>query len=174
MSYTQLTSTATCTLAVNTAAEAITLLVDWLGNNPDEMPEGLSEDGTADEIADELSPYINMDEAGQIIVSIDTEGDGNYHSEVFDFITSHFAQIQTSEYMTVTWSCYDSRDGISSGTDYYDQNGRYFDMSDKSKDGKALDEIAKILSGTSWDVDMLMSISDVVTGTGRVVKDLEG
>ena len=172
MSYTQCTSTATCTLAVNTAAEAITLLTDWLGNNPDKIPDGLSKNGTADEIADELSAYISMDTEGQIVVSIDSEGDGNYDLNVFDFIISHFAQIQTSEFMTVTWASYDSRDGMSSGTDYYDQNGKCFDMHDKSKDSKALDQIAQILSGKSWDVDMLMSISDIINSTGRIVKDL--
>lgn len=102
MSYTTYSATATCTLAVNTVSEAIILLTDWLGNYPDDMPEGLSADGTAAAISDELSPYINMDESGEIIVTVDSEGDGIYDTEVFDFITSHFAQIQTSDYMTVT------------------------------------------------------------------------
>jgi hypothetical protein len=174
MSYTQHASTATCTLSVNTVDEAVTLLTDWLGNNPDEFPDSLSEDGAESEIADELSPYISRDESGQIIVSVDSESDdGNYSSDVFDFITSHFAEIQTSEYMTVTWSCFLSRDGMSSGTDYYDQDGKYFYISSKSKDSKALDSIAALLSGTEWNVDTLMSISDLVTGTGREIKDLE-
>ena len=168
MSFTQHASTATCTLSVNTVDEAVTLLTDWLGNNPDEFPDSLSEDGAESEIADELSPYISRDESGQIIVSVDSESDdGNYSSDVFDFITSHFAEIQTSEYMTVTWSCFLSRDGMSSGTDYYDQDGKYFYISSKSKDSKALDSIAALLSGTEWNVDTLMSISDLVTGTGR-------
>ena len=75
--------------------------------------------------------------------------------------------------MTVTWSCFLSRDGMSSGTDYYDQDGKYFYISSKSKDSKALDSIAALLSGTEWNVDTLMSISDLVTGTGREIKDLE-
>ena len=174
MSFTQHASTATCTLSVNTVDEAVTLLTDWLGNNPDKFPDSLSEDGAESEIADELSPYISRDESGQIIVSVDSESDdGNYSSDVFNFITSHFAKIQTSEYMTVTWSCFDSRDGMSSGTDYYDQDGKYFDMSNKSKDSKALDSIAALLYGTEWNVDTLMYISDLVTGTGREIKDLE-
>ena len=174
MSFTQHASTATCTLSVNTVDEAVTLLTDWLGNNPDEFPDSLSEDGAESEIADELSTYISRDESGQIIVSVDSESDdGNYSSDVFDFITSHFAEIQTSEYMTVTWSCFLSRDGMSSGTDYYDQDGKYFYISSKSKDSKALDSIAALLSGTEWNVDTLMSISDLVTGTGREIKDLE-
>jgi hypothetical protein len=174
MSFTQHASTATCTLSVNTVDEAVTLLTDWLGNNPDEFPDSLSEDGAESEIADELSPYISRDESGQIIVSVDSESDdGNYSSDVFDFITSHFAEIQTSEYMTVTWSCFLSRDGMSSGTDYHNQDGKYFYISSKSKDSKALDSIAALLSGTEWNVDTLMSISDLVTGTGREIKDLE-
>lgn len=174
MSYTQHASTATCTLSVNTVDEAITLLTDWLGNNPDEFPDGLSEDETESEIADELSPYISRDESGQIIVSIDSESDdSNYNSNVFDFITSHFAKIQASEYMTVTWSCFDSRDGMSSGTDYYDQDGKYFDMSNKSKDSKALDSIAHILSGKSWTSEDMELICEVVRDTGRVISDIE-
>jgi hypothetical protein len=174
MSFTQHASTATCTLSVNTVDEAVTLLTDWLGNNPDEFPDSLSEDGAESEIADELSPYISRDESGQIIVSVDSESDdGNYSSDVFDFITSHFAEIQTSEYMTVTWSCFLSRDGMSSGTDYYDQDGKYFYISSKSKDSKALDSIAHILSGKSWTSEDMELICEVVRDTGRVISDIE-
>lgn len=172
MSYTQAASTATCTLAVNAASEAITLLTDWLGNNPDEMPEGLSEDGTADDIAEELSPYIDMDEMGQIIVSFNTEGDDNYDSEVFDFITRHFASIQTSDYMVVNWSRNNSRDGVFSGTNYYDKNGNSLDMNDKSKDSKALDQIAAILSGKSWTPEDMELICEVIRDTGRVIEEV--
>jgi hypothetical protein len=174
MSYTQHTCIATCTLdGVSTATDAINLLVDWLGNNPEEIPDDLSQDVTAEDTAEELACYINMDESGQVIISLDTDGhNGNYNSEVFDFITSHFASIQSSDYMTVNWSCYDRKNGVSSGTDYYDQNGNAFDMHNKSKDSEALDQIAAILSGTSWDVDMLMSISDIITGTGRVIEEV--
>ena len=174
MSYIERSSTATCSLSVTTADEAVTLLTDWLGNHPDKFPEGLSVDGTESEIAEELSPYISMSESGQIVVSLDTESEsGNYHSGIFDFIAFHFAKIQTSEYMTVNWSSYDFRNGISSGTDYWDSDGKCLDISNSLKDSEALDSITVLLSGTEWNIDTLMSISELVTQTGREIKDLQ-
>jgi len=40
-------------------------------------------------------------------------------------------------------------------------------------DSEALNLIADLLSGTEWNIDTLMSISDLVTSTGREIKDLE-
>lgn len=173
MSYTTHASTATLTLAnVNTDSDALNLLTDWLGNNPDEIPDGLSQDGTADELADELSPYIKVEEGGLVTVSLDTEGDGNYDSEVFDFITSHFCSIQSSEYMEVTWCSVDSRVGVSFATDYYDPDGNTIPVDEAIKSHKALDRIASILSGAEWDADRMMEVAEIVRGTGREVKDL--
>ena len=39
-------------------------------------------------------------------------------------------------------------------------------------DVAALDAVARLLSGHEWNVDTLMSISDLVTATGRTVADL--
>lgn len=39
-------------------------------------------------------------------------------------------------------------------------------------DSEALNLIADLLSGTEWNIDTLMSISDLVTSTGREIKDL--
>jgi hypothetical protein len=39
-------------------------------------------------------------------------------------------------------------------------------------DSEALNRIADLLSGTEWNIDTLMSISDLVTSTGREIKDL--
>lgn len=41
-----------------------------------------------------------------------------------------------------------------------------------STDSEALNLIADLLSGTEWNIDTLMSISDLVTSTGREIKDL--
>ena len=174
MSYTQHTASAECTLeGVKTTTDAVKLITDWVTNHPEDFPDVLDQDGTEEEIADFLSPYIEVNE-GIVTITVDSESDnGNYDSDVFDFITSMFMEINTMDYMTVVWTCYDSRDGLSSGTDYYDQNGKYFSMVDKMKDSKAMDSIAKLLSGNEWNVDTLMSISDLVTGTGREIKDLE-
>ena len=42
-----------------------------------------------------------------------------------------------------------------------------------TKDAEALDRITVLLSGTEWNVDTLISISDLVTSTGREIKDLK-
>ena len=173
MSYTTHSSTATLTLAnVNSDSDALKLLTDWLGNNPDEIPDGLSQDGTADELADELSPYIKVEEGGLVTVSLDTEGDGNYNSEVFDLITSHLCSIQSSEYMEVTWCSVDSRDGVSFATNYYNRDGNDIPLDSAIKSHKALDRIASILSGAEWDADRMMEVAEIVRGTGREVGDL--
>lgn len=173
MSYTVHASTATLTLAnVNSDSDALDLLTDWLGNNPEEIPDGLTQEGTADELADELSPYISVEEGGLVTVSLDTEGDGNSNSEIFDFITSHLHSIQSSDYMEVTWCSIDSRDGISFATDYYDRDGNTIPVGSAIKSHRALDRIASILSGAEWDADLMDQVAEIVRGTGREVKDL--
>jgi hypothetical protein len=172
MSITTCFSTATLTLAdVNSAQDAAQLYVDWLGNYPEETPDCASIDVTAEELLEEVLPYIRF-ENGDVIVTYDTESDeGNYSSEYFDSITGHFRSIMTSGLMVVNWSCYDSRDGSSSGTDYFGETGGCFDSSDISADKKALDEIAKLMSGNVWSPDTLDSIAEIVRGTGRTVEE---
>jgi hypothetical protein len=172
MSITTSCATATLTLAnVNSVQDAAQLYVDWLGDNPEEIPDCASIDITAEELSEEVSPYIQF-ENGDVIVTYDTESDdGNYDSEYFDSITEHFRSIMTSELMVVNWSTFDSRDGVSSGTDYYDETGKCFDNSDISADKKVLDEIAKLMSGNVWSPDTLNSIAEMVRGTGRTVEE---
>jgi hypothetical protein len=40
-------------------------------------------------------------------------------------------------------------------------------------DSECLNLISDLLSGTEWNIDTLISISDLVTSTGREIKDLE-
>lgn len=170
MSYTQFACTAKCILDVKTPEEAIDLFIDWVTNHPDEYPDEVTE-LTRDELFAEAEPYIGLSGEGQTTVSLDSEGDGNFNNDIFDCISKHFATIQTSDFMTVEWSCYDSRDGISSGTHYYDRNGNRFDMEDRTKDGEALDIIARTLSGSEWTADMFDAIADLVRATGREIQD---
>jgi hypothetical protein len=172
MSITTSCATATLTLAnVNSVQDAAQLYADWLGDNPEEIPDCASIDITAEELSEEVLPYIRF-ENGDVIVTYDTESDdGNYDSEYFDSITEHFRSIMTSGLMVVNWSTFDSRDGVSSGTDYYDETGKCFDNSDISADKKVLDEIAKLMSGNVWSPDTLNSIAEMVRGTGRTVEE---
>jgi hypothetical protein len=170
MSYTSATTSATLTLSgVNSSQEAAQLYVDWLVNNPDETPECAPTDATAEEILDEVLPYISFED-GAVVISLDTESDdGNYNSEYFDSITSHLRSIMSSELMTVNWSVFDSRDGISSGTDYSDSEGKYVNI---VTDIKAMDRIASLMSGSDWSPDTLERIADIVRETGRTIDDL--
>jgi hypothetical protein len=172
MSITTSHATATLTLAnVNSAQDAAQLYVDWLGDNPEEIPHCTRVDITVGEMVEEVLPYIRF-ENGDVIVAYETESDnGNYSSEYFDSITEHFRSIMTSELMVVNWSYYDPRYASSSGTDYYDETGKCFDNSDISADKKALDELAKLLSGNVCSSDTLDSIAEVVRGTGRAVDE---
>lgn len=171
MSTTIYTCTATCKINAKTAGEAIELYLDWLENNEDEIPISFEEE-TRREMAEDLSAYVSMNEEGELVLAMDTDGDGNYDSSIFDSLTGYFKTIQTSDFMVVNWATEDSKHGTSSGTDYYDKDGYPVDMHDWAKDKAALDQIASVLSGKSWDVDMLMSISDIITSTGRVIEDV--
>lgn len=129
MSYTAASATATCTIAgldsIRTAALAV---YDYLVNHPDEIPDGLDyDDHDSDSVVICIESYLSIDN-NELVVSYSTEAYGNYDSNVFDFLSPHFACLQTSPYMKVTWVVDDSRCGYSSGTDYYDRTGQQIDL----------------------------------------------
>ena len=173
MSYTSSQSTAILTLAgVNSASDAAQLYVDWLGKNKEKAPDCSSVDIEAEELLLEVLPYIAF-ENGEVIVKLDTESDTGCYRQYFDSITSYFRSIMSSELMKVNWSSYDSRDGSSSGTEYYDISGRIIDSDDFLADKKALDEIANLMTSDVWSSDTLNSIADIIRGTGRSVEEAD-
>jgi hypothetical protein len=154
---------------VNSAQEAAQLYVDWLVNNPDETPECAPTDATAEEILDEVLPYISFED-GDVVIRLDTDSDeGNYNSKYFYSITSHLRSIMSSELMTVNWSVFDLKVRIGSGTDYYDSEGKCVDI---VTDIKAMDRIASLMSGSGWSPDTLDKIAEIVRETGRTIDDL--
>lgn len=168
MSFTQHTSVATLTLAgVTCPRDVVNLYIDWIGNHEDDAPEEFL-DYTAEEISTELLPYIECDEHGNVVVKLDTEGDGNYNSDFFDSITDHLRGIMSSRFMQVNWTCYDSRGGLSSGTDYYDKGGLVYPLGDT----KTLDQITELMSGQDWDTDLLDKIAGLIRSTGRTIDDI--
>jgi hypothetical protein len=168
MSFTQHTSVATLTLAgVTCPRDVVNLYIDWIGNHEDDAPEEFL-DYTAEELSAELLPYIECDGHGNVIVKLDTEGDGNYNSDFFDLLTDHLRGIMSSRFMEVNWTCYDSRGGLSSGTDYYDSEG----LVQPLKDTETLDKIAGILNGKDWDPDLLDQIAGLIRSTGRTIDDI--
>ncbi|NDC89823.1 MAG: hypothetical protein EB075_13695 [Bacteroidetes bacterium] len=168
MSYTQHTSVATLTLSGATCpSDVVNLYIDWISNHKDDAPEELL-DYTAEELSAELLPYIECDEHGNVVVKLDTEGDGNYNSDFFNSVTDHLCGIMSSRLMEVNWTCYDSRDGLSSRTNYYDSEG----LVEPLKDAEILDNIANLMSGQDWDTDLLDKIAGLIRSTGRIVDDV--
>lgn len=129
MSYTASSATAICTIAgLDSARTAALAVYDYLVNHPDEIPEGLDEDETdSDAFVLAVESYLSVQD-DELTICYSSEADGCYDSEVFDFLSSHFACLQTSPYMEVTWVCDDSRAGYSGGTDYYDRAGKPIDV----------------------------------------------
>lgn len=129
MSYTTFGAIATCTVEgfADTASVALAVY-DYLVNHPDEIPDGLDDDDMdSDEVVFTIESYMDLD-GDKLTISYHSENDGNYNSEVFDFLTSHFATLQSSPFMKVNWMVDDSRDGMSSGTDYYGKDGSRIDV----------------------------------------------
>jgi len=168
MSHTRHTSVATLTLAgVTCPRDVVNLYIDWIGNHEDDAPGELL-DYTAEELSAELLPYIECDGHGNVVVKLDTEGDGNYNSDFFDSLTDHLRGIMSSKIMSVFWTCYNSRGGLSSGVDYYDKEG----LTEPLKDSDVLDEIADVLNKQIWDADLLDTISGLIRATGRDIDDI--
>lgn len=129
MSYTAFSATATCKIeGFNSAHELAESIYDYLVNHPDEMPEGLDDDDMdSDNVVDTISAYLYIN-GSELTISYDTENDGNYASDVFDFLTLHLAMLQSSHFMTVNWNCLDSRTGSSGGTQHLDRKGDIIDI----------------------------------------------
>jgi hypothetical protein len=128
MSYTLSSAIAHCSIAGIDSTESAALAVyDYLVNHPDEIPEALDE-YDSDEVVTIIQSYLTCD-SGQLTISYSTESDSNSNSEVFDFLSSHFASLQTSLFMEVAWATYNSRDGrITSNEEYYDRSGEPIDI----------------------------------------------
>lgn len=124
MSYTAAFASAHCQVAgLDNTRTAALAVYDYLVNHPDEIPDSLSDD---DNMVDEIESYLEL-KGDDLIISYCTENDGNYSSEVFDFLSSHFACLQTSPFMEVSWIVDDSKSGYSAGTDFYDRAGALID-----------------------------------------------
>jgi hypothetical protein len=169
MSYTHRTSVATLALSGATCpSDVVNLYIDWIGNHEEDAPEDFL-DYTTEEISAELLPYVQCDEHGNVVVKLDTEGDGNHNSDFFESLTNYLRGIMSSRLMEVNWTCYNSRGGLNpGGAEYYDSEG----LVEPVKDTDILDKIAGILSGKGWDPDLLDQIAGLIRSTGRIVDDV--
>lgn len=129
MSNTTSCATATCQVAELPDTETAALAVyDYLVNHPDEIPEALNE-GDSDETVAQIKSYLSL-QGKHLTISYSTAHSSNYDSAVFDFLSKHFACLQTSLFMEVTWVVEDSKSGPSAGTDFYDRSGALIDVRD--------------------------------------------
>jgi len=127
MSYTCHSAKATCKITAFESTEAVALSVyDYLMNHTDEIPEGL-EDYDSDDVVLAIQSYLALED-DTLTISYSTEDEGNFDSQIFDFLSSHFAYLQASLFMQVAWVVDDSRDGYTSGTDYYDRRNKRVDV----------------------------------------------
>lgn len=127
MSHTQSSALATCTVAnLGTVEEAATAVVDYLSNHEDEIPEYL-QDVSHEEAVEILADYLQV-AGNHLTISYKSEGVGNTSNEVFEFLSSHYACLQSSLYMTVHWCVLDSRTGMDAGTSYWDRSNSMIDV----------------------------------------------
>ena len=129
MSYTSSSAAATCSITglddTKTAALAV---YDYLVNHPDEIPEALDE-YDSDDVVHQIECYLAIESPDTLTIAYSSDSESaNCSAEIFEFLSDHFACLQTSLFMEVTWITFDSRDGSFSGTDYYDQSNKRVDI----------------------------------------------
>jgi hypothetical protein len=141
MSYTSFVETATCVLNQEQYPDVDTILsgiVTYMYQNPGEVETGhlmeydwiLNDDERdEEEVKDIFRPYFeSYDDTGSLVICCDSESDeGNYDAAVFSFLVQHLCLIQESDFMQVQCSTYDSREGTTLTTSYYDSTGTYYD-----------------------------------------------
>jgi hypothetical protein len=132
MSITTFHEDFTARLRFNTPRDLATAVLDWLTNNPDEMPEDLGFFDDSEEVVAELMRYITVvdkpDPGGpNFTISYDTE-DGPSDVQVFEALATFCAVNHTGSHLRVGGSSYDSRGGTSSWARYYDKQGRLIDV----------------------------------------------
>ena len=129
MSYTSSSAIATCSILgladTRTAALAV---YDYLVNHPDNIPEALNH-LDSDDFIYEIECYLAVESSDTLTIAYSTDSDSaNCSVEVFDFLTDHFAYLQTSPFMEVNWISSSNWGGTFSGTNYYDQNNKRLDI----------------------------------------------
>jgi hypothetical protein len=129
MSYTSFECIATCKVSCSTVEEVAEQLSDWVANNLDheEIKNGFLqgyEDYTYEEVVDSFTPFLSFNAQGELVIHVDSESDeGNYNSEIWNFLINHIAYMQTSKLMKVVGMSDDSRMGMDASITYYDQGG---------------------------------------------------
>lgn len=160
MSYYSYRATGKCKLSAATLEEAVKACVqEALEGSPESagaLPVEL-QDHSPEELYDELQPYFQSFDAGEVVVFVDTE-ESTGNTDFFDYITSILCKIQSGDHLEVSWSSYDSREGIAGGTDYYGQDGQPILIDSISSLRNKLSHIKQITNWCASDAIKLEAI----------------
>lgn len=128
MTHTIATAKSSCSIhGLDSEREAALAVYDYCVNHPDEIPEGLDDDEIdSDTFVDIVESYL-LCQGGEVCVLYNSE-DANCDEETFNFLSSHFACLQSSLFMTTTWNRFNVAGGPSGDTTYYDRSGRVIDI----------------------------------------------
>jgi hypothetical protein len=163
MSYYSYRATAKCKLNVATLEEAVHFCVRQalFGDSNQDIPVELK-DHSPEELYDEFLPYFQSFDAGEVVVFVDTE-ERSGNTDFFDYITSLLCKIQSGHHLEVSWSSYDSREGIAGGTDYYNQEGQPILIDTFSSLRNKLSNIEQIINWKASDAIKLEAITQTLS-----------
>jgi hypothetical protein len=127
-------ATATCSIAgFDNKTDVALSVYDYLVNHPDEIPEPLNDDDLdSDAVVHLIESYLEIDSPGILTIHYFDDNvisdQNDWSSDVFDFLTEHFACLQTSHFMEVNWISFNGCCDPSSGTNYYGQDSKLIDI----------------------------------------------
>jgi hypothetical protein len=124
------------------------------------------EEDLISELRSELQGYIKDGKDGEFLILCDT-GDTNCYADVFNALVEYFAKRQSGQYGIHHWSCLDSGEGGSSGTNRVYKSGESIAVAGEPDPGEGLlNSIADALWGDdadeSWSADTLDAIADAI------------
>lgn len=165
MSYCSYRATAKCKVNATSIEEAVVACVQEALEGSPESAAALPTDlqtHSKEELFDELLPYFQSFDAGEVVVFVDTEeclGNINF----FDYITHLLCKIQSGDHLEVSWSSYDSREGIAGGTDYYNSDGQPILIDSISSLRNKLSNIEQITNWKASDAIKLEAIKQILS-----------
>ena len=118
-----------------------------------------------DEASTDLQSYICDGGDGALLVTYDSEE--SFSVDVFHALVDHFARRQSGDYGVHNWSCFDFRDGASSGVSRIYRDGTSVTVTEEPDQAEdLLNSIADALWGEDadqeWGADTLDAIADAI------------
>lgn len=165
MSYYSYRATAKCKVNATSIEEVVIDCIQEVFKESSESFNALPTDlatHSKEELFDELLPYFQSFDAGEVIVFVDTE-ENTSNPEFFDYIVSLLCKIQSGDHLEVSWSSYDSREGIDGGTDYYNSDGQPILIDSVISLRNKLSNIEQITNWKASDTIKLEAIKQILS-----------